>query len=82
MWDACAILVIVLLLCAVIGRGRPSLRAVHPARLWRWWRQRAERRFYGEMSRRWGNDPIPRWHHDERERSREMRLRRAHKARS
>jgi len=82
MWDAGAVLVLVLVVCAVIGHWRHALRVLHPPRLWRWWRGRAERRFYAEMCRRWGNDPIPRWHHDERARSREMRLRRAHNARS
>jgi hypothetical protein len=82
MGEAWSILLIVMLLCAVIGHWRQSLRALHPRRLWQSWRQRAERRFYQEMCRRWGNDPIPRWHHDERARSREMRLRRAHNARS
>jgi hypothetical protein len=82
MWDACAVLVIVLLLCAVLGHRHQSLRVLHPPRLWRWWRQRAQRRFYRDMCRRWGNDPIPRWHHDERARAHEMRLRRAHNARS
>jgi hypothetical protein len=82
MGDACAAVVIVLLLCAAIGYWHQSLSLLHPSRLWRWWRQRAERRFYREMCRRWGNEPIPRWHHDERERSREMRQARAHKTRS
>ena len=82
MGDACAVLALVLLLCAVIGHWHQARRALSPLRLWRWWRQRAQRRFYREMCRRWGNDPIPRWHHDERARSREMRLRRAHNARS
>jgi hypothetical protein len=82
MGDACAVVAAVLLLCAVIGHWFRPLRALSPPRLWRWWRQRAERRFYREMCRRWGDDPIPRWHHDERARSREMRLRRAHNARS
>jgi len=82
MGDAGAVVMIMLLVCAAIGWRRWWLHALHPARLLHWWRQRAERRFYREMCRRWGNDPIPRWHHDERARSREMRLRRAHNARS
>jgi hypothetical protein len=82
MWEASAVLMLVLLLWALLGHWPQSLHMRHPPHIWRWWRQRAERRFYREMCRRWGKDPIPRWHHDERDRAREMRLRRAHNARS
>ncbi len=81
MWGAAALLLFALLLCCLIGGGHRALQSLHPRLWWRWWRQRAKRRFLNEMRRRWGDDPIPQWHHDERERAREIRLRRAHKTR-
>jgi hypothetical protein len=72
MWGAWAVLMIVLLVSA-------TLQFV---RWWRCWRQRMQQRFDDEMCQRWGNDPIPRWHHDERTRARAMSDARAHKTRS
>jgi hypothetical protein len=77
MGDTCVVVVLALLLCTVIGHRYPSLRVLHPLWLWRRSHERAQQRFCQEMCMRWGVDPIPRWHHDERERSREMRVRRA-----
>ncbi len=84
MGEACAAVVIVLLLCAAIGHWHQSLRKLHPSRLWRWWqRQRVQQRNSTvRCAAAGGNEPVPRWHHDERARSREMRLARAHKTRS